>query len=161
MFQPPRPSPRPRKKSFITNFLNLNRPNNVLIRFLMSSFASLKVNGRRGLSIRPEMKKREIARLWELSVLVSQLHICPWVQFSIGARTLLTRHRVFYSVRSLSHLSRIACTRSLQRDVVNLDWPIAPSYMSPNAAGEGEFRGLSQWVQLYTGAQISVGDLTP
>jgi hypothetical protein len=41
----------------------------------------------------------------------------------------------------------------LQRDVVNLGWPIASSYMSPNA-GEGgnsvlggELRGLSQWVQ--------------
>jgi hypothetical protein len=32
--------------------------------------------------------------------------------------------------------------------------------MSPNAGG-GELRGLSQWVQLYTGAQINFGDLTP
>ncbi len=51
--------------------------------------------------------------------------------------------------------------RGLQRDVVYLDWPIAPSYMSPNAGGGGELRGLSQWVKLYTGAQISFGDLTP
>ncbi len=30
-------------------------------------------------------------------------------------------------------------------------WPIAPSYMSPNAGGgRGELRGLSQWVQLWT-----------
>jgi hypothetical protein len=41
----------------------------------------------------------------------------------------------------------------LQRDVVYLGWPIASSYMSPK-----EFRGLSQWVQLYTGARF--GDLT-
>ncbi len=27
--------------------------------------------------------------------------------------------------------------------------------------GGGELRGLSQWVQLYTGAQINFGDLTP
>ncbi len=27
--------------------------------------------------------------------------------------------------------------------------------------GRGELRGLSQWVQLYTGAQINFGDLTP
>jgi hypothetical protein len=27
--------------------------------------------------------------------------------------------------------------RGLQRDVVYLDWPIAPSYMSPNAGGGG------------------------
>ncbi len=123
--------------------------------------------------------------------------------------------------------------RGLQRDVVYLGWPIAPSYMSSNAEGgrelrglstkyvhiksttvyalrrnwdspnpflasessppprnrgeghtslrvggwgESQFRrgaytvvlfictyfvGLSQWVQLYTGAQITFGDLTP
>ncbi len=33
--------------------------------------------------------------------------------------------------------------------------------MSPNAGGGGELRDLSQWVQLYTGAQINFGDLTP
>jgi hypothetical protein len=33
--------------------------------------------------------------------------------------------------------------------------------MSPNAEGGGELRGLSQCVQLYTGAQINFGDLTP
>ncbi len=51
--------------------------------------------------------------------------------------------------------------RGLQRDVVYLGWPIAPSNMSPNAGGGGELRGLSQWVQLYTGSQINFGDLTP
>jgi hypothetical protein len=33
--------------------------------------------------------------------------------------------------------------------------------MSPNAGGGGKLRGLSQWVQLYTGAQINFADLTP
>jgi hypothetical protein len=34
--------------------------------------------------------------------------------------------------------------------------------MSPNAGGgEGRVAGYSQWVQLYTGAQINFGDLTP
>ncbi len=51
--------------------------------------------------------------------------------------------------------------RGLQRDVVYLGWPIAPSYMSPNAGRGGELRGLSQWVRLYTGAKINFGDLTP
>jgi hypothetical protein len=46
--------------------------------------------------------------------------------------------------------------RGIQRDVVYLGWPIASSYMSPNAGGGGELRGLSQWVQLYTGAQINL-----
>ncbi len=45
--------------------------------------------------------------------------------------------------------------------VVYLGWPRAFSYMSPNAKGGGELRGLSQWVQLYTEAQINFGDLTP
>ncbi len=35
-----------------------------------------------------------------------------------------------------------------------------PSYISPNAGGGGELRGLSQRVQLYTGAQTNLGDLT-
>jgi hypothetical protein len=51
--------------------------------------------------------------------------------------------------------------QGLQSDVVCLGWPIAPSYMSPNAGRGGELRGLSQWVKLYTGAQINFGDLTP
>ncbi len=46
--------------------------------------------------------------------------------------------------------------RGLQRDVVYLGWPIAPSCMSPNAGSH-----LSQWVQLFTGAHINFGDLTP
>ncbi len=33
--------------------------------------------------------------------------------------------------------------------------------MSPKRGEGGELRGLSQWAQLYTGAQINFGDLTP
>jgi hypothetical protein len=40
-------------------------------------------------------------------------------------------------------------SKGLQRDVVYLDWPIAPLYMGPNAGGRGDLRGFSQWVQLY------------
>ncbi len=50
--------------------------------------------------------------------------------------------------------------RGFQRDVVYLGWPIAPTYMSPNAGVGKELWVLSQWVQLYTGAQINFGDLT-
>ncbi len=39
--------------------------------------------------------------------------------------------------------------RGSQKDIVYLGWPIAPSYMSPNARGGG-LRCLCQWVQLYT-----------
>ncbi len=31
----------------------------------------------------------------------------------------------------------------------------------PKCGGRGALRGLSQWVQLYTGSQINFGDLTP
>ncbi len=60
----------------------------------------------------------------------------------------------------------LVTSRGLQRDVVYIGWPIAPSYMSPNAEGGWQLRGLSQWVQLcsvyitWHGAQINFGDLT-
>jgi hypothetical protein len=45
----------------------------------------------------------------------------------------------------------ILLSRGLQRDVVYLGWPIAPSYVSTNAGGgRGELRGLRKYVQLYT-----------
>jgi hypothetical protein len=48
-----------------------------------------------------------------------------------------------------------------QRDVVYLGWPIAPSYMSPNAGGGG-LQGLNQWVQLCTWSpNKEIGDRTP
>jgi hypothetical protein len=62
-----------------------------------------------------------------------------------------------------SHISLKAKCRGLQRDVVYLGGPIAPSYMSANAGGGRELRGLTanEYMQLYTGAQINFGDLTP
>ncbi len=52
--------------------------------------------------------------------------------------------------------------KGLQRYVVYLGWPIAPSYMSPNAGWGGQLQGLSHWVpQLYTGDQINFGDPAP
>ncbi len=54
----------------------------------------------------------------------------------------------------------------LQRDVVSLCWPIAPSYTSPNARGGGALRGLSQWEQLCTSrdmepTHVNFGDIPP
>ncbi len=49
--------------------------------------------------------------------------------------------------------------RGLQRDVVYLSTNIALVY-EPKCGG-GELRGLSKSVQLYTGAEINFGDLTP
>ncbi len=46
-----------------------------------------------------------------------------------------------------NHLSLLTESFS-QRDVAYLGWPIAPSYMSPNAGGDGT--GLSRWLQLCT-----------
>ncbi len=78
--------------------------------------------------------------------------------------TLMTLSSEFCSkhppTQSANTLKSWVSTRELQRDVVYLGWPIAPSYMSPNAGGAVELRGLSQWVQLCTGAQINFGDLT-
>ncbi len=54
-------------------------------------------------------------------------------------------------------------SRGLQKDVVYLGWPIAPSYMRPNAGGGGSC-GVSAneySCTLYTGAQINFGDLSP
>ncbi len=38
---------------------------------------------------------------------------------------------------------------------------VLPPYLSTIAGGGGELRGLSQWVQLFTGAKINFGYLTP
>jgi hypothetical protein len=50
----------------------------------------------------------------------------------------------------MGYILTIHAMRGLQRDVVYLGWPIAPSYMSPNAGGGRELRGFSQWVHLFT-----------
>ncbi len=50
-----------------------------------------------------------------------------------------------------------------ERDVVYLDWPIAPSYMSPNVGGGGG-GGCGVSANEYScahGAQINFGDLSP
>jgi hypothetical protein len=51
-------------------------------------------------------------------------------------------------------------SRGSQSDVGYLDWPISPSLYESKCGGWVGFRGLSQWEQLYTGAQINCGDLT-
>ncbi len=65
------------------------------------------------------------------------------------------------TVHSFGH----GLTQEVTRDVVYCilaSWPIAPSYMSPNAGG-GRSWGLSQWDEYSCahGAQINFGDLTP
>ncbi len=66
---------------------------------------------------------------------------CQWPAMHLSS--ILYSSTVFWCLNS-SFLSR-----ELQRDVVYLGWPIAPSNMNING-GEGGLRGLSQWVHLYT-----------
>ncbi len=59
-------------------------------------------------------------------------------------------------------LERCIVNRGLQRELVYLGWPMAPSYMSPNAGGGGKFFGVSaNEYSCAHGAQINFGDLTP
>ncbi len=44
----------------------------------------------------------------------------------------------------------------LPRDVVYLGWPIAPSYLSPNAGGQGELRGYSTEAEFLDEIQTKV-----
>ncbi len=53
-----------------------------------------------------------------------------------------------YSLKEKKTLRSIE-TSGLQRDVVYFGWPIASSYMSPNAGGEGEL-GVSANEYSYT-----------
>ncbi len=87
-------------------------------------------------------------------------------KLSVRGRQSSPHQKVKYGARSLKFIWApvYSCThwlrprnRGLQRDVVSVGWPIAPSYMSPNT-GEGgrELRGLSKWVQLVTRAQINL-----
>ncbi len=61
--------------------------------------------------------------------------------------------RISKTTMLLSSLYRwIIFFQGVKRDVVYLGWPIAPSYMRPNAGGMGwgvgGLRGLNQWVVL-------------
>jgi hypothetical protein len=88
-----------------------------------------------------------------------QLHICNIISLSttLHVHALKTKEWNPHPIPS----QLILLTQGLQRDVVYLGWPIAHSYMNPNAGGGGSCGGLSRWVQLCTGAQINFGDLTP
>jgi hypothetical protein len=51
--------------------------------------------------------------------------------------------------------------QGVTKDVAYLGWPIAPSYMSPNAGGGGGCGFLANEYSCAHGAQINFGDLTP
>jgi hypothetical protein len=64
------------------------------------------------------------------------------------------RNHVYDHASHLSNSTVNAPVEGYKLDVFYLGRPIAPSFLGPNAGGGGELRGLSQWVQLYTGAQL-------
>jgi hypothetical protein len=75
-----------------------------------------------------------------------------------------------YTQKSVTHDKKLnfkistMLTRGLQRDVVYLCWPIAPSYTSPNEWGMGVAGSppMSKAVHIkWHGAQINFGDLPP
>jgi hypothetical protein len=81
-----------------------------------------------------------------------RIHWPDWIRIQFRSRsgsTSATATLVSAQLKSTYCIMRIQ-RRGLQGDVVNdLSWPIAPSYMSPNAGGGEEgLRGLRQWEQL-------------
>ncbi len=85
-----------------------------------------------------------------------------WVQLYTGAQIILRDPTQYLTYgNSLYILSNQGVTKRCRLQY--LGWPIALLYMSPNAGGRGgvALRGLSEWVQLYTVAQINFGDVTP
>ncbi len=62
--------------------------------------------------------------------------------------------------RQLYTDSQRGATRRAQRDVVYLGWPIAPSYMSPNAGVRSCWVSANEYSCAH-GDQINFGDLTP
>ncbi len=85
---------------------------------------------------------------------------CFWLQFFflltfeikiIVAKTSAKRQRI--SVRYRQGVTK-RCRISWLTNM-------SPLVYEPKCGGRGELRGLSQWVQLDTGAQINFGDLTP
>ncbi len=93
--------------------------------------------------------------------------------YAIGYTALfysMKKGRIRIWIHTRSDFSGSIQAWGLQRDVVCLCWPIAPSYTSPNAGGWGVgLQGLSQWVPVVStavhvtwhGAQINFGDLPP
>jgi hypothetical protein len=83
----------------------------------------------------------------------------------VGRRLAVRQARVLNlsSASILEGFSHWAGAYKEMSSILADQWPIASSYMSPNSGGGWSCdvsAGLSQWVQLYTGAQINFGDLT-
>ncbi len=82
-----------------------------------------------------------------------------WPILHLGFQTELQWLPVFY--KFFYHL-HWATTGGLQRDVVYISLLTNGALVyEPKCGGSGELRCLSQWVQLYTGAQINIGNLSP
>ncbi len=87
-----------------------------------------------------------------------------WKRSSSQKKFLMvfTIGKLFFLFNSTSSIvpQRMLGIRWLQRDVVYLGWPIAPSYMRPNAGGGRGGVAVSQPMST-AGAQINFGDPTP
>jgi hypothetical protein len=90
---------------------------------------------------------------------------CSSMRFSKEVFYRQPSHLVFSLIIMLIMTVLFNSNRGSQRDVTYLGWPIAPSYMSPNAGkgGEGlwESQPMSTPVHKPHWAQINFGDLTP
>jgi hypothetical protein len=95
-------------------------------------------------------------------IAVKLLYLCcdtqirVWLHRRMGGSSYLSP-----SSLSFSQLSEWISPRGLQRDVVYLCWPIAPSYVSQNTGGGGSLRVSANEYSCAHGAQINFGDLTP
>ncbi len=76
---------------------------------------------------------------------------------------LLATWKIFYTPRRMNHHITLQEVETNDQGVTKrcrLSWLTNSALVSEAKCGEGGSRGLSQWVQLYTGAQINFGDLT-
>ncbi len=96
-----------------------------------------------------------------------EVYLCPMQDLRAAARAHRGRKRPRRNLVVLESYQEscqsLTSARGLQWDIVYLMADhIAPSYIWAQMRGGGVVGlGLSQWVQLYTGAQTNFGDLTP
>ncbi len=93
---------------------------------------------------------------WSMNFWISEFLNWPTICFHTGWHPL--RRKLG---RKIGTHEQIMLARGFQGDVVYLYLPIAPLVYKHKCGGRGGLRGLSQWEQLWHGAQINFGDLSP
>ncbi len=94
-----------------------------------------------------------LARFFSFLKLYSWLHTSSLIKKKTCLKLLVLKLKTVQDCRPWN--------RGLQRDVVYLGWPIAPSYGSPNEGGGRSCGVTANKYSGITGAQINFGDLTP